>query len=146
MKPPYLKVLFFIYFQWGVRKKDNCFKKKNLYLKQSSFKISHIWGICTQHIMVHICITSIKLKITMNKLKILFGWLVDISTKARTQGFCYYFPITTVGTCSSIQSSRWYGQGAAQRRRVEELWVFYHWAVALYFLLGSLKDKHKVYM
>lgn len=82
----------------------------------------------------------------MNKLKILFGWLVDISTKARTQGFCYYFPITTVGTCSSIQSSRWYGQGAAQRRRVEELWVFYHWAVALYFLLGSLKDKHKVYM
>lgn len=29
---------------------------------------------------------------------------------------------------------------------MEELWVFYHWAVGLYFLLRSLKDKHKVYM
>lgn len=67
-----------------------------MYFKQSSFKISHIWGICTQHDMVHISITSDKLTITMYKLKIQFGWLVDISTKARTWGFYCYFPITTV--------------------------------------------------
>jgi hypothetical protein len=35
----------------------------------------------------------------------------------------------------------WYGQGVAQMRQVEELWVFYHLAAAgRNFLLGSLKE------
>lgn len=59
-----------------------------MYFKQSSFKISHIWGICTQHDMVHISITSDKLTITMYKLKI-----QTFQQKLGHKGFIVIFPL-----------------------------------------------------